>query len=116
LTRLSDSVTLLLETLLLVELHRIFGLLEVARVKEETADESAGATLSVVAVDDADVADVLQKVFHNDFADDEQRLKLRCFVILPIERVNVGQFVAVDFPPTHVDDLVTLFVVLLQKL
>jgi hypothetical protein len=116
LARLSDSVTLFFEALFLIKLHCFLSLIKVTRVEEEAADESTCSSFSMIAMNNAYVADVLQQMFHNDFADDEQCLKLRCFVVLPIERMNVRQLIIVYFPPTHVDDLISLFVVFLQKL
>jgi hypothetical protein len=89
LARLSYSVTFLFEALFFIELHCVVGLIEVTRIKKETADECAGSAFPMVAVDNTHVKNVLQKVLHNDFADDEQSLKLRSFVVLPIKRVNV---------------------------
>jgi hypothetical protein len=55
-------------------------------------------------------------VGHDDLADDEEHLKLGGFVVFPEEGADVAELLAVDLPPTDIDDLIVLSMLLLQEL
>lgn len=55
-------------------------------------------------------------MLQHGLADDEQLRKLRCFMVLPEIRVNVGQLVTVGRAPTDIYYLVMPIVVFVQQL
>lgn len=58
LTGLSDPIALLLESLLLVELHRIFNFVEIPREEHETTDEGACSALPMIAMNYRHISDI----------------------------------------------------------
>lgn len=73
----------------LVKFHCVSGVGHIASKKHETADECASSAFAMVAVDNTDIVDIFGEMLDHDFADDEQSLEFGCFVVFPVEGVNI---------------------------
>ena len=66
----------------------------------------------MVAVDHTNFFGGRAQVLEHDFANSKQNMKLRGFMIFPVEGVDVAENLIVDLPAAHIYDLVVAFMVL----
>ena len=93
-----------------IKSHCFVGAVEETREQEETANESTSTPFAMVAMNHRNSVDGRQEMFEHNLANLEQNMKLRSFMVLPVEGLNVAKDLAVYFSATNVYYLVILAV------
>jgi hypothetical protein len=86
---LGHTVTFLLETTSTVELHNLLVFFKNSHKQEEAAYYGTSSTLTVVAVENCNPLLVLSQKMRHFVADDEEGVKGRGLMILPVEAEHV---------------------------
>ncbi len=116
LTRLINSITLLLESLASIELHDITHTLEHTHEEEETTNYRTRPALTMVTVEHCYPVLVLAEKVSDLVADDEESVERWRFMVLPIKTNHILEYTLINRPSTNVHRNVFVLMLLLHKL
>lgn len=112
LARLGDPVSIFLEPSPRVKSQDFPTTIEYIHKQKETANDSAGPSLAVIAVEHGDPLLILIQKLSHPITNSEQHIEGRSLVILPIIIYHILQHVLIYPSSTHVDSYVFVMMLL----